>query len=128
MNVWLPSLEQVIIIHERLILHTGGSAGIRDIGLIDSALARASAAYGGVEAYPGLIAKAAAIACGLTQNHGFIDGNKRIGVTTMLLTIQRNGVRLQYTQDELICLGLQLAQGRADVSQVEAWIRAHIVQ
>ena len=128
MNVWLPSLEQVIIIHERLILHTGGSAGIRDIGLIDSALARASAAYGGVEAYPGLIAKAAAIACGLTQNHGFIDGNKRIGVTTMLLTIQRNGVRLQYTQDELICLGLQLAQGLADVSQVEAWIRAHIVQ
>jgi len=128
MNIWLPTLDQILLIHERLILYTGGSAGIRDIGLVESALARSSAAYAGVEAYPNLISKAAAICCGLTQNHGFIDGNKRIGVTTMLMVLRKNGVSLVYTQEELITLGLSIAQGIFDIPEVEAWLQAHITE
>ncbi len=126
MSIWLPTLDQVILIHERLITLTGGAAGIRDLGLIESALARAHASFGTIEAYPDLVGKAAAICCGLTQNHGFVDGNKRIGVTTMLMILRKNTVTLSYTQDELVELGLSIAQGHADVPGTEAWIRAHI--
>ena len=83
--IWLPSIDQVIEMHSILIRRTGGSDGIRDLGLIESALARASAGFGEFERYPSVIAKAAAIAHGLGSNHGFIDGNKRVGVAVMLL-------------------------------------------
>lgn len=126
MSIWLPTLEQILLIHEQLIALTGGSSGIRDIRLIESALARASAGFGGVEAHQGLIAKTAAICCGLAQNHGFVDGNKRIGVTAMLLILQKNGVRLAYTQDELVHIGLAIAQGQADVPDIIEWIQRHI--
>ena len=125
MKIWLPSIEQILIIHQRLIARTGGSPGVRDIGLIESALARATAAFGGVDAYPGLVSKAAAVAHGLTQNHGFVDGNKRIGVTAMLMILRQNGFSLQYTQAELVAFGLELAQGHLDVAQVEVWIQSH---
>ncbi len=128
MTIWLPSLEQVLLIHQRLISKTGGSHGIRDIGLIESAIARGSASFTGIEAHPNLISKAAAICCSLTQNHGFVDGNKRIGVTTMLLIMQKNHVQLQFSQEDLVQLGLSLAQGIADISDVEAWIKVHIVE
>jgi len=128
MSVWLPTLAQVLLIHERLILRTGGSAGIRDTGLIESALSRAEAGFGAYEAYPDMLSKAAAICCGLTQNHGFVDGNKRIGVTTMLMILRKNGVSLSYTQDELVDLGLSIAQGKTNVPETTAWLRAHIAE
>lgn len=128
MSMWLPTIEQVLIIHDRLIALTGGASGIRDIRLIESAIARANAAYGGVEAHPGLLAKAAAVCCGLTQNHGFVDGNKRIGITTMLMILRQNGVNLAYSQEELIQLGLSIAQDTMNVPEVAEWLRTHIAE
>lgn len=123
--IWLPTTENVLLLHEKLVEASGGSAGVRDLGLIESAINRANSAFGGVEAHRGIIAKAAAVGCGLTQNHGFIDGNKRIGMAVMLLILRRNGVRIVYTQTELVMLGLDVAQGKADVEQVKNWIEAH---
>lgn len=123
--IWLPTIENVLLLHQKMIDATGGAPGVRDLSLIESALSRAEAAFGGVEAHPGIFAKAAAVGCGLTQNHGFVDGNKRIGMATMLLILRRNGVCLSYTQEELIALGLSVAQGLADVQQLAAWIEAH---
>lgn len=123
--IWLPATEHVLLLHEKLVEASGGSAGVRDLGLIESAIARASAAFGGVEAHKGIIAKASAVGCGLTQNHGFVAGNKRIGMAVMLLILRRNGVELEYTQAELIALGLEVAQGNADVEHVERWIEQH---
>lgn len=123
--IWLPTVENVLLLHQKLIDRSGGSAGVRDLGLIESALARAEAAFGGVEAHQGIIRKAAAVGCGLTQNHGFVDGNKRIGMAAMLLILRRNGVKLAYTQAELVTLGLEVAQGKADTEQVAAWIARH---
>ena len=125
MMCWLPDLDTVLRLHSKMILHSGGSDGVRDIGLVHSAIARASAAFGGVEAYPTLIEKAAAMGCGLAQNHGFIDGNKRIGMAVMLLILRRNAVQRAYEQQELITLGLSVAQGTADVPEVLNWIRSH---
>ena len=123
--IWLPTTENVVLLHQKLIEASGGSAGVRDIGLIESAVNRAKAAFAGVEAHPGIVAKAASVGCGLTQNHGFIDGNKRIGMAVMLLILRRNGVRLAYTQAELVTLGLEVAQGNADVDAVQKWIESH---
>ena len=128
MSMWMPTIEQVLIIHDRLIALTGGAFGIRYIHLIESAIARANAGYGGVEAHPGLLAKAAAICCGLTQNHGFVDGNKRIGITTMLMILRQNGVKLAYSQEELIQLGLSIAQDTMNVPEVEEWLRTHAAE
>lgn len=123
--IWLPTVENVLLLHHKLIEATGGADGVRDLGLIESALSRATASFGEVEAHPGLAEKAAAVGCGLTQNHGFVDGNKRVGMAAMLLILRRNGVMMTYSQDELISLGMKVAQGRADVGQVAAWIRQH---
>lgn len=125
MTLWRPSVEDVLLLHRKLIERTGGADGVRDLGLIQSALARADAAFAGVEAYPGIIDKAAAVGCGLTQNHGFVDGNKRVGMAALLLILRRNGVVLVHTQEELVQLGLGVAQGVLDVPQVAAWITDH---
>jgi len=123
--IWLPTIDHILLLHQKLVEQSGGAGGVRDLGLIESALARAQAAFGGIEAHPGLIEKAAAIGCGLTQNHGFIDGNKRIGMAAMLLVLRRNGVRLCYTQAELVSLGLEVAQGKTDLAQMVLWIEKH---
>ena len=125
--IWLPTLQQLILLHEKTVARSGGSQGVRDAGLIESALMRASAEFGGVEAYPGIAQKAAAVCCGLIGNHGFVDGNKRIGVMAMLLILRQNGVMLNYTQPELIRLGLDAAQGLLSVEAVAGWIESHTV-
>ncbi|MBR2924137.1 MAG: type II toxin-antitoxin system death-on-curing family toxin [Clostridia bacterium] len=123
--MWLPTIDNILLLHQKMAEQSGGSSGVREIGLIESALARGQAAFGDVELYPAIEQKAAAIGCGLTKNHGFLDGNKRIGMATMLLILRRNGVLLSYTQEELIALGLAVAQGAADVEEMTAWIQEH---
>lgn len=110
-----------------MIVCSGGSSGVRDIGLIESALARSQAAFGGIELYPAIGQKAAAIGCDLTKNHGFVDGNKRIGIASMLLILRRNCVMLAFTQEELIELGLAVAQGLFDIEETLPWIQKHTV-
>ena len=123
--IWLPGFEEVALAHERVVLRTGGDRGTRDAGLIESAVARASAGFGGAEFYPTVQAKAAAIGHGLASNHGFVDGNKRVGVAVMLLILKMNGIRLSFTDDELTRLGLDLAMDKVDVGGAQEWIAAH---
>ena len=123
--IWLPTVEQVVRLHSKMIARSGGSDGVRDIGLIESAIMRAVVGYGDYDVYPTDVQKAAAVCCGLVGNHGFIDGNKRIGVAAMLLILQKNDVMLQYTQRELIQLGLDLAQGLLSVEDCALWIEQH---
>lgn len=123
--IWLPTVEHILLLHRKLIACSGGSSGVRDMGLIASAIARGQAAFGEVELYSSIEQKSAAIGCGLTQNHGFVDGNKRIGMAAMLLILRRNGVHISYTQQELIELGLAVAQGVLDVEETTAWIQRH---
>ena len=126
--IWLPTVEQIIRLHSKMIARSGGSEGVRDLGLIGSAVMRASAGYGDFEVYTTAVQKAAAVCCGLVGNHGFVDGNKRIGVAAMLLILQKNGVTLQYTQQELIRFGMELAQGLLEVDDCICWIEQHKVR
>ncbi len=82
--------------------------------------------YNAIELFSTLIDKVARLACGLTQNHPFIDGNKRIGAHAMLVILQLNGISLNYTQDELSLIFLQLASGKAGFNELKEWIALHI--
>jgi death-on-curing family protein len=84
------TLEEVLLLHARLIQRTGGSGGVRDLGLLDSALARPQATFGGQDLYPGLWHKAAALMHSLVKNHPFVDGNKRIGAALFLWFLEKN--------------------------------------
>ncbi len=81
------TIEETVSLHEKLIEKTGGSHGIRDIGLLESAIYSAESSFDDVEIYPSVEEKAARLLFSLTSNHAFVDGNKRIGVLVMLISI-----------------------------------------
>lgn len=116
------SVQQILLMHTQLISKTGGMSGIRDIGLIESAVAAPFASFGGTDLYPTLEAKAAQLGFSLIQNHAFLDGNKRIAVHAMLVFLALNNIKLQYTQRELADMFLGLAAGIADYQDELTWI------
>jgi death-on-curing protein len=118
--------EQIISIHSLLIKQTGGLDGIRDDNLLDSALQAPFQTFAGEELYPSLQKKAACLGYGLVNNHSFIDGNKRIGVLTMMTFLQLNGLPVESSDDELIQLGLGLASGKISQVELYKWIVARI--
>lgn len=88
----LLTVDEIIALHYKLIEKTGGSDGIRDINLLESAVYGAEASFGDEECYPSTEEKAARLMYALTNNHAFVDGNKRIGVFVMLITLKLNSV------------------------------------
>ena len=121
----LLTVDEIISLHKKLIEKTGGSDGIRDINLLESAVFSAEATFGDKECYPTVEEKAARLMYALTNNHAFVDGNKRIGVFVMLITLKLNKAELKYTQDELISLGLAVASGETDYDEIYKWIIGH---
>ena len=119
------SKNQVTALHSALIREFGGIDGIRDEGLLESALAAPFQTFGGEPVYPSLQAKAAQLGFGLIRNHPFVDGNKRIGAHTMLVFLAVNGIELRYEQQELIDIVLSVAAGQIDRQQLLQWILDH---
>ena len=119
------SKNQVTALHSALIREFGGLDGIRDEGLLESALAAPFQTFGGEPVYPSLQAKAAQLGFGLIRNHPFVDGNKRIGAHTMLVFLAVNGIELRYEQQELIDIVLSVAAGQIDRQGLLQWILDH---
>lgn len=117
--------EQVLSIHSSLIEATGGTDGVRDNGLLESALESPFQTFDGNDLYPALIQKAARLGYALVANHPFIDGNKRIGVHTMLVFLAINGVEIECTQTELVEIGLSLANGKMSAEKLTVWLSLH---
>ena len=122
------TIEEVITLHHKLVDRTGGSHGLRDHSLLESAVYSAMVSFDGNEAYPTVEEKAARLMYALTNNHAFVDGNKRIGVFVMLMTLQLNGIKIEYTQSELISLSLSVADGQKNYDEILAWILEHKVR
>lgn len=120
------SKKQVIKLHKSLIETSGGSFGIRDEGMLDSALKSPLQTFDGYELFPLLIDKAACLSFSLIKNHPFIDGNKRIGTHIMLIFLAINGISLSYTDEELINIILQVASGNAGENDLHQWIYTHL--
>lgn len=119
------SYEQVLRLHDALIEEFGGTAGIRDQGLLDSALNMPFATFGGRYLYTSLQAKAAQLGFGLVSNHPFVDGNKRIGAHVMLVFLALNGIELAYKQEDLIDIVLEVASGQVNAQGLLEWILEH---
>jgi death-on-curing protein len=117
---------QILILHRLLLDETGGLDGLRDEGLLDSALNVPFQTFDGQDLYPSLPTKAARLGFALVCNHPFADGNKRVGILAMMVFLELNGMPIDCTDDELIALGLGLADGRVSASQLEQWIRSHV--
>ncbi len=119
------SKEKVLLLHQLMAEATGGSVGVRDEGLLDSALEGVFAGFGDQEFYPTKEEKGARLGYTLISNHAFIDGNKRIGVYIMLSFLEMNGIRLQCTDDELVDIGLSVASGRMRYEELLQWVLDH---
>lgn len=121
------SKEKVMLLHKLIAAETGGSVGIRDDALLESALESAYSGYGGVEFYPTKEEKGARIGYSLISNHAFVDGNKRIGMYVMLTFLEVNGIRIDCTNDEVVEVGLSVAAGTMDYESLLQWVRDHRV-
>ena len=119
------STEQVKRLHKRLLDATGGLDGVRDETLLDSALFVAFQTFDGVELYPSTAAKIARIAYGLVCNHPFVDGNKRIGTYVMMVLLELNRIEADFTDDVIIRIGMELADGKMDDKQLLDLILEH---
>ena len=119
------SQEQVLILHTQLIEEFGGSNGVRDYSLLESALDTPFQSFDGEELYPTLQAKAARLGFGLIKNHCMIDGNKRLGAHVMLVFLAINGIELGYTQKELFETVLAVARGDLDYEGLLQWVLKH---
>ena len=121
----LLTVDEVIMLHGKLLEATGGFPGLRDRGLLESAVLSVNAGFEDIERYPTAEEKAARLAYALISNHPFVDGNKRVGVLSMLMMLKLNGVTLRYTQQELIDLGLAAASGKMGYEEILEWILHH---
>ena len=122
------SLEEVLIIHDDMVARYGGSFGIRDMGLIESALARPQASFGGVDLYPEIVDKAAALFHSLIFNHAFTDGNKRTTLTVTARFLSINGYELEATQEEIVSFPLWVDNTHPDIEEIAAWLKEHARQ
>ena len=121
------SKERVLLLHQLMAEATGGSVGVRDEALLDSALESAYAGFGDREFFPSKEEKGARLGFALISNHAFVDGNKRIGVYVMLAFLEMNGIRTQCTDEELIQVGLAVADGSMNYDALLQWVIDHRV-
>ena len=119
------SKEKVLLLHQLLAEVTGGSVGVRDEGLLDSALEAAFAGFGDKEYYPTKEEKGARLGYTLISNHAFVDGNKRIGIYVMMSFLEMNGIRLACTDDEIVHIGLSVADGSMSYEDLLQWVIDH---
>ena len=119
------SKEKVLLLHKIIAEATGGSVGVRDEALLDSALETAFAGFGNKEFYPTKEEKGARLGYSLISNHAFVDGNKRIGIYVMMTFLEMNGIRLKCTDEEIIKLGLSVADGSMGYEELAEWVKLH---
>ncbi|MCC8073685.1 MAG: type II toxin-antitoxin system death-on-curing family toxin [Clostridiales bacterium] len=119
------SKEQIIELHTELIKETGGSDGLRDDELLESAINAPFQSYDKTDMFPSIQQKAARLGFGLVTNHPFVDGNKRIGAHAMLVFLELNNIELGYTQNELSDIFLKVASGECKFDELLQWVITH---
>ena len=119
------TLDVVIAIHDSMIDEYGGSHGIRDLGLIQSALARPQASFGGEDLYPDIFDKASALFHSLIFNHAFVDGNKRTTLTSTARFLYINGYELNATNKELVDFPLKVENKHLNIEEIAVWLKKY---
>jgi death-on-curing protein len=117
--------EQVLFVHYRLLSETGGEHGLRDLGLLESAIARPQVTFEGYELYPDIFEKASALMESLINNHPFLDGNKRTGIACAVLFLKQNGISFSAKNAELEKFTLRVASSNVGRSEIAKWLKKH---
>ena len=115
----------VLSLHKKMCKATGGITGVRDIGALESALYHAYATFEGKDLYPTTEEIIASHVYGLVRIDSFLDGNKRTGLFVMLILLELNKIKLDFSQSELVKLGTSIAEGKADPQYIKKWIIRH---
>ena len=119
------SVNKVKLLQQLMAEETGGSVGIRDEGLLDSAIEGIYQTFDGKELYPSKEEKGARLGYSLISNHSFLDGNKRIGMFVMLTFLEVNGIRLECTNEDVAEAGLAVAAGKMGYEDLLEWVKSH---
>jgi len=119
------TVYQVLFLHARMIAETGGSQGIHDLGLLESAVARPRVSFEGKDLYPDIFTKAAALMDSLVRKHAFVDGNKRTAIAAAAIFLRQNGWQIRASNAELETFTLLVARTKPPVSEIIAWLEAH---
>ena len=104
---------------------SGGSHGLRDLGLMESAVARPQASFGGKDLYPNIFLKAGALIHGLLRNHPFVDGNKRTSMYSAMTFLELNGYHFQAEQKEVVVFALKVENKKLEVEEIAKWLKEH---
>ena len=118
-------LDDVLVIHDNMIELYGGSFGIRDVGLIQSAIARPQASFGGEDLYPTIFDKAAALFHSLMFNHAFVDGNKRTTMVTTARFLFINGYELIAIEKEMVTYAIKVENMHLSLEQIAKWLKTN---
>lgn len=119
------TLEQILLIHEDQVVRYGGSQGLRDIALLESAVYRSQVTFGGVDLYPTIFEKAGALVHSLLLNHPFVDGNKRTAIASMLVFFDINGYYFNITQKVLVSTALSIENKKWNIGKITTWLKKY---
>lgn len=119
--------EKVLLLHQLLIEETGGEPSLRDINLLDSSIKSVYQTFDGEELYKTKEEKAARLGYTLISNHAFVDGNKRIGVYVMLTFLEANGIKVNFTNQEIVDIGIKIAKSEMTYEELLDSINKHKV-
>lgn len=115
-------LDVVLSIHHRMIERSGGTHGVLSQGLLESALLGADHTFDGIDLYPTVIEKACWTGYAMIQNHPFVDGNKRMGMHLLALTLRMNDVDYRPTNEEVVRVGFAIASGEMTYEELVQWV------
>ena len=122
------SVAQVLAIHDQAVKRFGGSFGIRDLGLIESAVSRPQASFDAVDLYGSVFDKAAALLQSLLKNHAFVDGNKRTALSSAAIFLQTNGHKLKNYHEEEVVFAVEVDNQNLTLEQISLWLKEHCVK
>ncbi|MBI2011329.1 type II toxin-antitoxin system death-on-curing family toxin [Candidatus Daviesbacteria bacterium] len=127
-KLYFLSVAQVLLIHDQMVKRFGGSLGIRDLGLVESAVARPQSSFDGQDLYSNLFDMAAALLQSLLKNHPFVDGNKRTALTSAGLFLKINGYKLVNNHQEEVEFAVAVDNQHLLIEQISKWLKDHSIK
>lgn len=119
------SVKDVLLLHNMAVDEAGGSHGLRDLGLLESAVERCKVTFGGEELYPDIFLKTGALIHGLLRNHAFVDGNKRTSMFSAMTLLELNGYKFDARQKEVVIFALKVENEKLSVEEISEWLKEH---
>lgn len=120
------TVKDVLLLHNLAIDESGGSHGLRDLGLLESAVARPQSSFGGEDLYPTIFLKAGALVHSLLRNHPFVDGNKRTSMFSAMTFLELNGYRFIAKQKEVVSFALRVENEKLSAEEIAKWLKGHV--